>query len=311
MIASCKYTFLSLKNTKGFLVSMFIMPILMVLLITITLSYSPSAVVGVVSHGNDAPFSLSFARTQRLEPEEIDYFLGSAEGSLVVVLDVNGRAEKYHSAIPNHPLIPRVEKDLANPRGTYVEQPRISYSLGILLFKLMTAASLIGTLLIQERNNGIAVRLKNAGTLIYSYVLGKLLAVFATYTLVNGLLLAFYRAAGFDFGNTNPGDLFALFSLALLVSGGIFVFASGFMKNEGHLWMVSTGVLFPLALFSGVLFPIEGMPAWMQAVARLSPQYFLQKMAVSGQIEWFPVSVLLLTAGLLLFFGIRIHYKKV
>ena len=46
-----------------------------------------------------------------------------------------------------------------------------------MLFKLLTAACLLATVLIQEKGNGIIVRVKNSKTKLSTYILGKSFAI--------------------------------------------------------------------------------------------------------------------------------------
>ena len=46
-----------------------------------------------------------------------------------------------------------------------------------MLLKLLTAAGLLATVLIQEKGNGIILRVKNSKTKLNTYVLGKSFAI--------------------------------------------------------------------------------------------------------------------------------------
>lgn len=308
MIQSFKYTFISLKNTKGFLFSMLVMPIFMVVLISLTLAYSGVPVVGLVKGEYSGEFKLASVKVKELEENEIDYFLGSSEGTLVLSLESKGNIEKYRSSIDNNPLIQTVKEGQGKDEISL--KPKVSYSLGVILFKLLTGASLTATIIIQERQNGIFIRLRNAKVSKTAHLLGKAAAVFLVYEIANIALLAFYHFAGFDFGESSPFSLGMLFTITLIISTGIYIFVASFIENEGYLWLFSTGLLFPLALLSGALFPIETMPSWMKKLAHISPQYYLQKAALLG--EWLNPSlmVLLFISLILLWIGIERNFKK-
>ncbi len=303
MIQSFKYTFKNLKNTKGFLSSMLIMPIVMVLLLTITLAYSSTPVVGIVKNDYVKDFSLSSVRTKFIKAREADYFLGSCEGTLVVYLNSDGSVEKYYSSVKNNYLIDQVKKDMDSKSEGFIDRPSINYSIGIIIFKLITAGSLLATVLIQEKNNKIFVRLKNAKTGIYEHIIGKLLSILFVYEIANIIIIIFYVLLGFSFGKSNIADVFIVFNIALLISFGIYTFIAGFINNEGYIWVISTGILFPLALFSGVLFPAEYMPDWMNFIAKFSPQYYLNKMIVSGEISLRTTVFMLIMSFILLVIG--------
>lgn len=280
-----KFTFKILKNTKGFFSSMIIMPVIMIMLVSVTLAYSDIPVVGYI--GEKAPNTAN-VKMMKLETDEKDYFLGLSQGTLVIRTDKEGNVEQYYSSVPNNPLISMIENSNSNDRA-YNERPKLSYSVGIILFKLLTAAGMLATFLISEKGNGIILRVKNSKTKLGSYILGKSLAIIFVYEIANLLILLFYKFAGFDLGKSDIFQLGILFTVTLFISNGVYIFLSAIMKNEGYIWIVSTGIIFPLGLFSGILFPVEYMSDWMKLVAYISPLYYLQNSAISGKIEMIPI----------------------
>lgn len=306
MVQSFKFTFKILRNTKGFILSMVIMPIFMILLISITLAYSDVPVVGYI--GEKAP-KLSKVKMIKLEESEKDYFLGLSQGTLVIKTDDNGDIEKYYSSIPNNSLIPFIEND-SMQNNPFVEKPKVSYSIGVILFKLLTAAGLLATLLIGEKENGIIIRVKNSKTKLNSYILGKGLAIIFVYELANLLILGFYKLAGFDLGKSSIPSLGIVFTTTLFISTGFYILLSALIKNEGYVWALSTGIVFPLSLFSGTLFPVEHMANWMMFVARISPLYYLRNSVINGQIEIIPIIFMLVVSLLSAIVGIKLMYKQ-
>ncbi|MDO5726169.1 MAG: ABC transporter permease [Tissierellia bacterium] len=305
MVQSFKFTLKSLKNTKGFLTSMTIMPIIMIILVSITLAYSNLPMVAVVGDASNLDY-VSGIRTQTIEKSEIEYFLGSNQGTLIVEISGNGSIEKYYSSVENNPLISHIESQFGKAIGEKtVDRPRIEYSIGIIIFKLLTGASLLATVLIREKQNGIFVRIKNASISPYMHIIGKTLAILFVYEIANIVILAFYKFANFDFGNSDLFQMFLLLNIAMFLSAGIYIFVASIADNEGLLWVVSTGIFFPLALASGVLFPIKYMPNWMKTIAHISPQYYLQKSFVDGKLWILPIAIMLFLAFVLMILGIK------
>lgn len=300
------FTFKILKNTKGFIVSMVIMPILMILLVSITLAYSDAPVVGYI--GEKAP-NVAGVKMVRLVENESDYFLGLGQGTLVIRTDAEGNVEKYYSSIADNSLISVIENADANDKA-FDERPKLRYSVGIILFKLLTAGGLLATVLINEKENGIILRIKNSKTRLGSYILGKSLAIIFVYEIANFLILLFYKFAGFDLGKTDIIQLGTLFTVTLLISTGLYIFLSAVMKNEGYIWVISTGVIFPLGLVSGVLFPVEYMADWMKLVAHMSPIYYLQHYIIHGKIDVIPILLMLAAALTLGIFGTVLIGKR-
>ncbi|MDO5733007.1 MAG: ABC transporter permease [Eubacteriales bacterium] len=309
MGSSFKYALLQLKNTKGFISSLLVMPIILILLVSITLAYSKIPMVGFTGNG-EILSRIPGIRSQSVT--SIDYFLGLSQGSLVVEFDEAGRLQQYHSSVENNPLIQLIEAGIANPAPSKIQiRPQISYSAGVNLFKFLTAATVLATLIILERNNGIYVRLKNARVSLTAHVLGECLAIFLIFLIASAVILLFYRFAGFEFGETRISDLAFLFSYSVFLSLGYYTFFGAYMKSEGSIWGVTTGVFFPLGICSGVLFPIEIMPNWMQAIGHISPQYYIQKSLVEGRMQW-PAFIILAFISIFLFFmGIRRLGKRI
>lgn len=305
---SFRFTFRILKNTKGFILSMVIMPVLMILLVSMTLAYSDVPVVGYI--GEKAP-NVANVKTVSLSDDEKDYFLGMSQGTLVVRTDKDGNAVQYYSSLPNNPLIAMIENGNSGSNNkTYDERLKLSYSVGIILFKLLTAAGLLATILIGEKGNGIILRVKNSKTKLSSYILGKSLAIIFVYEIANLLILLFYKFAGFDFGKSNVVQLGVLFTVTLFISAGLYIFLSALIKNEGYVWTVSTGIIFPLGLFSGILFPVEYMADWMKLIAHISPLYYLQNSAVNGEFDAIPILLMSISSMAFGICGIRLLSKQ-
>ncbi|MFM1535603.1 ABC transporter permease, partial [Helcococcus ovis] len=302
MVHAFKFTFKILRNTKGFISSMIIMPILMILLVSITLAYSDVPVVGYI--GEKAP-NVANVKMMKLKEDEKDYFLGISQGTLVVKTDGAGNVLQYYSSISNNPLIPIIDNSNSNS-NLFNEKAKLSYSVGIILFKLLTSASLLATVLINEKDNGIVLRVKNSKTKLSSYILGKSLAIIFVYEIANLLILLFYKFAGFDLGKSNIIQLGILFTIAMFISMGLYIFLSSIIKNEGIIWIISTGIIFPLGLFSGILFSVEHMANWMKTIAYISPLYYLQNSIISGKIYVIPIVLMLFISLVLAIYGIRL-----
>lgn len=301
-----KFTFKILRNTKGFISSMVIMPGIMILLVSMTLAYSDVPVVGYI--GEKAP-SVAKVKMLKLEADEKDYFLGLSQGTLVIKTDKEGHVLQYYSAVSNNPLIEMIENSNSTNEN-FNEKPKLSYSIGIILFKLLTAAGLLATVLVSEKGNGIILRVKNSKTKLSSYILGKSLAIIFVYEITNLLILLFYKFAGFDLGKSNILQLGILFTVTLFISTGLYIFLSAIMKNEGYIWTISTGIIFPLGLFSGILFPVEYMADWMKFVAHISPLYYLQNSVINGKFDTVPILLMCIFSAMFGVYGIRLLSKQ-
>ena len=287
MVQSFKYSFVILKNTKGFFISMVIAPVLMILLISLTLAYKKVPTVGYT--GPVVP-DLGNCDLVSLDDDQIDYFLGMNQGSLVAICDEEGQVISYRSSIANNPIISLIENSDGKEMQT---RPEVSYSIGLMFFKFLTAGELLATYLIKERQNGTLLRIRNSKTSIAAYILGKALAVIFVYSIASLIIISFYKIGRFDFGNSSPALLLALFNITIILSCGLFIFLSSILKEEGHTWAISTAILFPLSVLSGMLFPPDTMAQWMKTIAHISPLYYIEQSAITGSFYTLPLLIML------------------
>jgi ABC-2 type transport system permease protein len=119
-----------------------------------------------------------------------------------------------------------------------------------------------------------------------SIILGKTLAQTARGFLLGAIILAL--AVGL-FGVTIHGNIFLVFALLLL---GVFAFVglgvviTSFAKDQETAQMMMTTLMFPMMFLSGVLFPIQQMPWYMQTISQFLPLTYaadaLRKVMVLG-----------------------------
>ncbi|MCW3993695.1 MAG: ABC transporter permease [Candidatus Bathyarchaeota archaeon] len=117
-------------------------------------------------------------------------------------------------------------------------------------------------------------------------ILGKTLAQTARGMLQGTLILALAVAL---FGVTIHGSILLIFALLLL---GVFSFVglgvviTSFAKDQETAMMVMMALMFPMMLLSGVFFPIQQMPWFMQAISKFLPLTYaataLRKVMVFG-----------------------------
>ena len=119
-----------------------------------------------------------------------------------------------------------------------------------------------------------------------SVILGKTLAQMARGILQGVLILVLAMVL---FGVTVHGSIVLVFSLLLL---GVFSFVglgvvlTSFAKDQETAVMMMTTIMFPMMFLSGVFFPIEQMPWFMQGIAKFLPLTYvadsLRKVMVLG-----------------------------
>ena len=151
----------------------------------------------------------------------------------------------------------------------------IANSLGIILFKMIAAGSLLAELLIMERKTGIAQRVSISRTGTTTYLAGRGFVFFLNILLFIVVYFATTFVFGFDFGMRAPLRMAVIF-----VAMGIFTTAFGMLlaallKDEGAVWNVGVLVILPTSVLSGALLPFEAMPELMQKIGSLFPQRWI------------------------------------
>ena len=138
----------------------------------------------------------------------------------------------------------------------------------------------------QEREVGTLDGMMVAPINRLSVILGKTLAQMARGILQGVLILVLAITL---FGVTVHGSILLVFALLLL---GVFSFVglgvvlTSFAKDQETAVMMMTTIMFPMMFLSGVFFPIEQMPWFMQAISRFLPLTYvadsLRKVMVLG-----------------------------
>jgi lipooligosaccharide transport system permease protein len=78
---------------------------------------------------------------------------------------------------------------------------------------------------------------------------------------------------------------------------------AGFAKSIDNFSYIVSAVLTPLFLVAGTFFPLDGLPQWVQTLAKLNPLHHsveLVRHAVFGWEGWIDVA----SVGALLLFGV-------
>jgi len=138
----------------------------------------------------------------------------------------------------------------------------------------------------QEREVGTLDGMMVAPINRLAVILGKTLAQMARGILQGVLILVLAVTL---FGVTVHGNILLVFALLLL---GVFSFVglgvvlTSFAKDQETAVMMMTTIMFPMMFLSGVFFPIEQMPWFMQSISKVLPLTYvadaLRKVMVLG-----------------------------
>ncbi|MBN7773927.1 ABC transporter permease [Clostridium aminobutyricum] len=294
MKAIIKNSWLILKNTKGFISSITIWPIILLLLLTFTLAYSTShkiAVVDLSTDGTGKIIQKNIQETEGLElikvkedemtekilagNIELGVILHDAGESDLIRLASGSEVEQAIKTIINTSLIEEQGSMPVKVNEVREKGLTMTYSLGLMLFKFITAGSSLAALLIVDRNNGMKGRIFMSGIKSSSYLAGRAIIHFGAMAATALIYYTFCVIFRFDFGMQYSAYFLLMVLITNVFSVGVFTFLSSVINQEGALWSVSTFIFFPMALFSGALFPYENMPVWMQKVGTVFPQRWI------------------------------------
>ncbi len=169
-----------------------------------------------------------------------------------------------------------------------------------MIWALIGGAASFSLSLTLERSRGTLLRLLVSPTTARQVLASKALAALATSVAVTTGLMALGVAAFGVEPTSYPLLALAVLCGAICFSGLTMAF-SALGSTEGGTAGVSWGVMLPLSLLGGVMFPLFLMPQWMQHVSNISPMKWAL-LALEGAVwrEFTPTEMLLPCAVLVL-----------
>lgn len=113
---------------------------------------------------------------------------------------------------------------------------------------------------------------------------------------------------------------YSLFLDILLISLGVFSFSSigivigTVFKQPDTAGTIGSAIGFPMMFLSGIFFPVEIMPSYLQIIASLLPTYYLnvglRESTILGIYNLTPISIIILAAISIVFFSLAIKLTK-
>lgn len=149
------------------------------------------------------------------------------------------------------------------------------YVPAIAVFAIISATfTNLGMSITIARDEGILKRFRGTPLPPWTYFLTKILhAMFVTFILVT--LFVLFGALFYEVDL--PSETLPAFVLIVLVGGASFcalgLAISSVIPNADAAPAVINGAIFPLLFISGVFFPLDTAPDWIQKVAQLFPVY--------------------------------------
>lgn len=143
---------------------------------------------------------------------------------------------------------------------------------GILTMLCLFGPANAGYTLLMEMQTGAHERLlvtpMNRSAMLVGRALKEIVPLLAQSALIIGVTVPF--GFGLHFAGAFAG-LAVLSVLGVGLAALSYALAIAVRKQDWMFWAVQQTLLFPLVILSGMLLPLDGGPAWMQAVGRISP----------------------------------------
>ena len=142
---------------------------------------------------------------------------------------------------------------------------------GIVAMTVLTSSLLSGTSVVVDREHGFLKEVLVAPLTRVGVILGKALGGSLT-SLVQGLImLAIAPIIGLSITPLLVLKLLpTLLILSLALSGLGILMATRMQSQQGFQFLMQI-IVFPLMFLAGVFFPVDGVPVWLQIVAKVNP----------------------------------------
>lgn len=269
-------------------------PLLMLLIFSFILSFSNEKVVGVTSGGKyektESYLQEAFDDADRIRMVDVKPGEGSVKvltGDADAVVDVDDATGKIQviaaagnedfakylqiladAAVKNKGRTSSIVACNEDNRGGV----SIANSLGVVIFKIITGAALLGGTLIYERNRGIKQRINITGIRYSSYIIAKSLVYFVNAMVALVLYYLLARIMNFDFGMENTLYFLLIMIFINIYAIALYCMLSVFCNNRNNLWSVAVCIILPMSLLSGTFVQFNRMPKILQTIGNCFPQ---------------------------------------
>jgi ABC-2 type transport system permease protein len=174
---------------------------------------------------------------------------------------------------------------------------------GILAMSIMNSGVIgLATAFVSYREKGILRRIKATPFPLKSFITARIISQVVV-AVIQSMILILLGMLLFDLridGNLFYIIIMVTFGAVAFISLGFVV--SSFARNSEAAASLSNGVTFPMLFLSGVFFPVDNAPAWLQPITKLLPLTYLadglRDLMVRGgtlQDQWLNILVLAIT----------------
>jgi ABC-2 type transport system permease protein len=176
---------------------------------------------------------------------------------------------------------------------------------GILAMAIMNSGMIgLATAFVSYREKGILRRVKATPFPLSSFIVARIISQVAV-AVVQAMVLILLGMLLFDLridGNLiNVVVMVTIGAVAFLSLGFVI---SSFARNQEAAASLANALSFPMLFLSGVFFPVDNAPGWLQPITKIIPLTYLAEglrgLMVRGstlQAEWLNILVLLITCA--------------
>ncbi len=194
------------------------------------------------------------------------------------------------------PLVVMTLIGLSFPEGTVLDNiaPALLATMALFFSFLLTGISFL-----RERSQGTMERLMASPVSRLDVVVGYLFGFFI-FALLQTLIVVLYTIYVLDVHYY--GDLWQIFVFQIVIitaAVNLGIFISTFARNEFQMVQFIPLILFPQIFLSGVIWPVEQMPNYLQWLSKILPLTYavdgLRDIMLAGQSlldVWFELAVL-------------------
>ncbi|HEY8424556.1 MAG TPA: ABC transporter permease [Limnochordales bacterium] len=175
---------------------------------------------------------------------------------------------------------------------------------GVVVMTIVNAALAGGIEVMFDREQGLLARLLAAPIRPASVLVGRFLFVVIVTSLQAGVILAMARLMGVRPATGLPG-VAGVLAIGVLLGAGVAVLSLSLafrLRTHGEFFELIAFISLPLLFLSSALVPLEAMPGWMAAVARLNPMTYAIDAVRSLMLRGWATGLLAGVAGVLVLF---------
>lgn len=311
-------------------------PILITLIYSFIFAFQTQANIALINDGSEefgsyieqALEDTDIIKIVDVDEDEVKTKIQNGKIEFAVIIDENNginivRTEDSQIAIYMESILNGATAKFVNGEELVIKQNDIgkkglpiSNSLGMIIFKMVAAASLLAELLIMEKKTGIAQRVAISRTSLPTYLGGRGIVFFLNILLFIVTYFATAFIFNFDFGMRAPLRMAIIFLAMAVFTTAFGMFIAAFINDEGAVWNVGVMFLLPTSILSGALLPFNAMPKLMQNIGSIFPQrwisYAVEILQDGGTIYEAAMPLMgVLAISLLMFVVAAVRYRKI